>query len=159
MVTRESPITLYSFPYADGPSIALFRGVDPVTRLTAGLRLAASRAQQNSTLGRLLVRIGVAEGLLLALLRGPTMREIEGGIAQGRYDVYKSMPLDIASLIIGAAIGVIWSVLAGHHVGRPSSSIASDLLDRSVSVNPAARPIAAVQLRGLPKFDGCHGTD
>lgn len=130
---------------------ASFDGIDdPAARLATGVRLWIRYAHENPTIGRFAVRFGLSEESLRAVMTGPPMRDINDGVAAGRYHL-GSMSVDsIASLVLGATVSAMWMVLEGHQTWREAGSSTAELLLRAMGIEPAeAREISKAELPRL----------
>jgi AcrR family transcriptional regulator len=130
---------------------ASFDGIDdPAARLAIGLRLWIRYAYENPTIGRFAVRFGLSEESLRAVMTGPPMRDIDAGVAAGRYDLGSLGVDSIASMVLGATVSAMWMVLEGHQTWREAGSATAELVLRAMGI-PAdeARKIAMSELPRL----------
>jgi AcrR family transcriptional regulator len=130
---------------------ATFTGIDdPAARLATGVRLWVRYAHENPTMGRFTVRFGLTEESLRAVMTGPPMRDINAGIAAGRYDIGPSSIDSIASLALGATVSAMWMVLEGHQTWRDAGTSTAELLLRAMGIDPAeAHEICTADLPDL----------
>jgi hypothetical protein len=102
-------------------------------------------------MGRFIVRFGLTEEMLHAVLSGPPMEDVKAGIAAGRYDVTESMALSVASFMTGAALSAMWMVLEGHQAWREAGTSTAELILRALGIAPdEARTLASTDLPALP---------
>ncbi|HUO40429.1 MAG TPA: helix-turn-helix domain-containing protein [Mycobacterium sp.] len=129
-----------------------FVGIDDAAvRLATGVRLWVRYAHENPLMGRFAVRFALTEQQLRAMFAGPPMRDLNAGIAVGRYHVDESMTPSIASLVIGATVSAMWMVLDGHQTWREAGSSTAELLLRALGIHPAeAHEISIAELPALP---------
>jgi AcrR family transcriptional regulator len=130
---------------------ASFEGIDdPAARLATGLRLWIRYAYENPTIGRFAVKFGLSEESLRAVMAGPPMRDIDAGVAAGRYDLGSLSVDSIASLALGATVSAMWMVLEGHQTWREAGSATAELVLRSMGIQAdEARQIAMAELPRL----------
>jgi AcrR family transcriptional regulator len=130
---------------------ASFTGIDdPAARLATGLRLWVRNAHENPTFGRLAVRFGLSEESLRAVMTGPPMRDINAGIAAGRYDIGALSVDSVASMVLGATVSAMWMVLEGHQTWREAGSSTAELVLRAMGIALGeAREIAMAELPRL----------
>jgi AcrR family transcriptional regulator len=130
---------------------ASFDGIDdPAARLATGLRLWIRYAYENPTIGRFAVRFGLSEESLRAVMTGPPMRDINAGVAAGRYDLGSLSVDSIASMVLGATVSAMWMVLEGHQTWREAGSATAELVLRAMGIQAAeAREIAMTELPRL----------
>jgi AcrR family transcriptional regulator len=128
-----------------------FAGIDdPAARLATGLRLWVRYAYENPTIGRFAVKFGLSEESLRAVMTGPPMRDINAGVAAGRYDLGPVSVDSIASFTVGATVSAMWMVLEGHQTWREAGSSAAELVLRAMGIEPAeAREISTAELPRL----------
>ena len=123
---------------------------DPALRLATGIRLFTRLPHDNPPLGRFVVRFGLTEESLHAVLAGPPMHDIDTGIATGRYTVPATMALSIASLVVGSTVSAMGLVLEGRQTWRDAGSIIAELILRALDIAPdEAQRIATAP---LPRF-------
>jgi AcrR family transcriptional regulator len=130
---------------------ASFDGIDdPAARLATGLRLWIRYAYENPTIGRFAVRFGLSEESLRAVMTGPPMRDINAGVAAGRYDLGSLSVDSIASMVLGATVSAMWMVLEGHQTWREAGSSTAELVLRAMGIEAdEARAIAMAELPRL----------
>ena len=130
---------------------ASFDGIDdPAARLATGLRLWIRYAYENPTIGRFAVRFGLSEESLRAVMTGPPMRDINDGVAAGRYDLGSLSVDSIASMVLGATVSAMWMVLEGHQTWREAGSATAELVLRAMGIQAAeAGEIAMAELPRL----------
>jgi AcrR family transcriptional regulator len=128
-----------------------FAGIDdPAARLATGLRLWIRYAYENPTIGRFAVRFGLSEESLRAVMTGPPMRDINAGVAAGRYDLGSVSVDSIASMVLGATVSAMWMVLEGHQTWREAGSSTAEMVLRAMGIDAAdAREIAMAELPRL----------
>jgi AcrR family transcriptional regulator len=124
---------------------------DPAARLATALRLLVRLAHEDPDLGRFIVRFGLSQEMLFAVLTGPPIQDVKAGIATGRYAVTEAMTLSVASLMSGATISAMWMVIEGHQAWREAGSRTAELLLRALGIDPdEAGRLAALPLPALP---------
>lgn len=130
---------------------ASFDGIDdPAARLATGLRLWIRYAYENPTIGRFAVRFGLSEESMRAVMTGPPMRDINAGVAAGRYDLGSLSVDSIASMVLGATVSAMWMVLEGHQTWREAGSATAELVLRAMGIQIVeAREIAMAELPRL----------
>jgi AcrR family transcriptional regulator len=130
---------------------ASFAGIDdPAARLATGVRLWVRYAHENPTIGRFAVRFGLSEESLRAVMTGPPMRDINDGVAAGRYHLSPVSVDSIASLALGATVSAMWMVLEGHQTWREAGSSTAELLLRAMGIEQnEAREISMAELPAL----------
>jgi len=123
---------------------------DAPLRLATGVRLVVRLAHDNPSIGRFLVRFGLTEEALRALLVGPPMRDIEQGLSTGRYDIAPHLKVAVASLVSGATVSAMQLVLDGHQGWRDAGSTTAELVLRALGIAPEeARSLAVAALPPL----------
>jgi AcrR family transcriptional regulator len=123
---------------------------DPAARLAIGLRLSVRLAYEDQAIGKFIVRFSMTDNALRSILSGPPMRDIEQGIAARRYNLGGATEVTVASLVIGAVVSTVWSVLEGHQGWREAGSSAAELLLRSLGIAPdEAQRLASADLPAL----------
>jgi len=123
---------------------------DPAVRLASALRLLVRLASDEPVTGKFLVRFGLSDESLNALLSGPPMRDIESGIASGRYQISPGSTLAAASLISGATVSAMRMATEGHLGWRDAGSSTAELVLRALGVpGPEAAEISQVELPTL----------
>jgi hypothetical protein len=132
-----------------GPVAALTTGTGATERRARTGRPALVRlAHQEPSLGRFLVRFGITDESMRAIVAGPPMRDLEVGIRTGRYDVDASQEPGITSLLMGTTVSAMWMVIEGHQAWREAGSEAARLVLRALGV--AAEEAAAIASEPLP---------
>jgi AcrR family transcriptional regulator len=128
-----------------------FAGIDdPAARLATGLRLWIRYAYENPTIGRFAVKFGLSEESLRAVMTGPPVRDIDAGVATGRYDLGTLSVDSIASMVLGATVSAMWMVLEGHQTWREAGTATAELVLRAMGIQAAeAREIAMAELPRL----------
>jgi AcrR family transcriptional regulator len=127
-----------------------FGASDPALRLATGLRLFVRLVHDDPATGRFIVRFGLTEESLQALLTGPPMRDIENGIEAGRYDITPNMKLAVAGLVAGSTVSAMQLVLEGHLGWRDAGSTTAELVLRALGISAAeARAVAEFALPPL----------
>jgi AcrR family transcriptional regulator len=121
---------------------------DPAVRLASGLRLLVRLASDDPVTGKFLVRFGLSDESLNALLTGPPMRDIEAGIAAGRYQLSPASTLAAASMISGATVSAMRMAIEGHLGWRDAGSSTAELVLRALGV--AAQEAAEIAQVELP---------
>lgn len=122
---------------------------DPPLKLATAIRLLVRQAHEAPQLGRFFVRFGLTDESLREMLSGPPLRDLNEGIAQGRYAVDAGRDLSIATMIMGTTVAAIWMVLEGHQGWREAGSDAAELIlvalgiPRSEAVELATRTLPA----------------
>jgi len=126
-------------------------GGNAAARLATALRLFVRLAHDDPAMGRFIVRFGLTEEMLHAILSGPPLEDVKAGIAAGRYDVTESMALSIASFMTGSTLAAMWMVLEGHQAWREAGTTTAELVLRALGIAPAeARALASADLPALP---------
>ncbi|MFC0542731.1 TetR/AcrR family transcriptional regulator [Kutzneria chonburiensis] len=127
------------------------RVLDPPLRLATGIRMIVRRAHEDPTMGRFLVQFGMTDGSLREALSGPPMRDVEEGIRTGRYTVAPDMAISLMSLVIGAVVSAMWTVLEGHQTWREAGTVTAELILRAFGVRgEEAAKLASGPLPELP---------
>ncbi|MEV5831962.1 hypothetical protein [Nocardia sp. NPDC052112] len=96
-----------AFTYRDGDG----SDADPASRVATGLRIFVRLAHEQPYLGKFIVRFGLTSESLRGILVDLPMRDIEDGIAAGRYGIGGA---GIASLVVCMVVSSLWMVLEGH---------------------------------------------
>jgi AcrR family transcriptional regulator len=123
---------------------------DPAVRLATALRLFVRLASADPVTGKFLVRFGLSDESLNALLAGPPMRDIEAGIASGRYQIAPGSTLAAASMISGATVSAMRMATEGHLGWRDAGSSTAELVLRALGVGAQeAAEISQVELPTL----------
>jgi hypothetical protein len=65
------------------------------------------------------------------------MRDINAGIAAGRYNIGSFSIDSIASLVAGATMSAMWMVLEGHQTWCDAGTSTAELLLRAMGIDPA----------------------
>lgn len=123
---------------------------DPAVRLATALRLFVRLASDDPVMGKFLVRFGLSDESLNALLSGPPMRDIEAGMAAGRYQITPASKLAAASMISGATVSAMRMAVEGHLGWRDAGSTTAELVLRALGV--AAEEAAEISQVELPAF-------
>ncbi|WP_078310830.1 MULTISPECIES: TetR/AcrR family transcriptional regulator [unclassified Mycobacterium] len=131
---------------------ATFAGIDDsATRLAIGVRMWVRYAHENPLMGRFAVKFGLSQQTLRTWMTGQPQRDIDSGIASGRYSLGDLTVDSVASLVQGATISSMWMVLEGHQTWREAGSAAAELVLRALGITPdEARDIAAMPLPAMP---------
>lgn len=123
---------------------------DPAARLATGMRIWIRCAHDDPTFGRFAVTFGLTTEALRSLMFGPAMRDVEAGIAEGRFKSAGTGSESVASLMLGATVSAMWMVLEGHQTWRDGGSQTAELVLRAMGIDgKEARDLATVELPAL----------
>lgn len=131
--------------------VASMEGVDdPAQRLSNGLRMFMRRAHEEPHWGRFLVRFGMNDTHLRALMQEPPTLDIARGIEAKRYALDTSQLPAAMSIVGGAGLSAMLSVIEGHQTWRDAGSRTAELVLRAFGI-PAkeARAISTTPLAPL----------
>lgn len=124
---------------------------DPAVRMAMGLRMFVRMAHENPAQGKFIVRFGLTDDSLRAILSGPPMKDVAAAKAAHEYALDGVPDTSVASLMIGVAVSAIWMVLEGHQGWREAGSAAAELQLRAFGVDAEqARRIATADLPPFP---------
>ena len=126
---------------------------DPPARLATGIRLYVRRSHEEPLWGRFLVRYGFSDTGLQHLWNGPPLADLEAGIAGGRYRIGAEQLASAVSLVAGATLGAIYTVLEGMKTWRDAGTNAAEFTLAGLGVpRDEARQIATAELPDLAEL-------
>jgi len=126
---------------------------NPAVRLAIGMRLYVRRAHDEPLWGRFLVRYGFSDTGLQHLWNGQPLADLEAGIACGCYRIEVEQLASAVSLVAGATMGAIYTVLDGMKTWREAGSNAAEFTLSGLGVErDEARRIASSELPDLAEL-------
>jgi AcrR family transcriptional regulator len=124
---------------------------DPAQRLANGLRFFVRRAHDEPHWGRFIVRFAFSNVALQGMWNGQPVRDLELGLASGRYDFERAQMPSVIAMIFGSGVSAMFLVLEGHKTWREAGSEAAVFVLRALGVAAdEARALAQVELPTLP---------
>ncbi|HXZ15232.1 MAG TPA: TetR/AcrR family transcriptional regulator [Roseiarcus sp.] len=136
-----------------GRILASFEATDdPARRLACGMRFFVRRAHEEPHWGRFIVRFAFTTSAMRSLLAGPPARDLNDGLARGRYSFRPEQLPSILSFIGAATVSAMWLVLEGEKTWREAGSDAAETMLRAIGVEAEeARALAFSDLPPLPE--------
>ena len=126
---------------------------NPAARLATGMRLYVRRAHDEPLWGRFLVRYGFSDTGLQHLWNRQPLADLEAGIASGCYRIEIEQLASAVSLVAGATLGAIYTVLDGMKTWREAGSNAAEFTLAGLGVErDEARRIASSELPDLAEL-------
>lgn len=131
--------------------VSSYDGVDdPAMRLAIGIQLYVRRAHDEPSWGRFLSRFAFSVISLQHLWNEQPMKDLEAGIASGRYSIQREQLASAVSVVAGATLGAIFLVLEGIKTWRESGADAAELTLVSLGLpRHEARSLASSELPAL----------
>lgn len=128
-----------------------YAGVDDAAeRMAVGVRQYVRRAHEEPHWGRFLVQFGMGNHALRDIWMGPPVRDLELGLANGRFDFRPGQLPGAMGLVAGTTLTAILLVLEGHCTWRDAGSDAAELALRALGVEAAeAQRLATLPLPEL----------
>lgn len=100
---------------------------EPTQRLATGIRLFVRRAHEERDWGRFLVRFAFSDSALTAMMHEPPARDVRAAIAAKRFKVNESYAPTLVSLLNGATIAAMISVVRGDQTWRDAGSMTAEM--------------------------------
>ncbi|WP_158965639.1 TetR/AcrR family transcriptional regulator [Chachezhania sediminis] len=126
---------------------------DPAERLSNVVRLCIRRVHEEPHWGQFLARYAVTEHRLGDFWGRYPARELQRGIATGRFDLKAEQVASVAAAIGGAAFGAMTLVLQGHRSWRQAASDTAEVMLRGIGIDPTeARRLASADFDPLPRM-------
>ena len=106
--------------------VASFGTVEaPAHRLANGIRFFVLRAHEERHWGRFVMRFSFSSEALRGMLNGPPAEDLLRGLAAGRYDFDQAKLVAATSMIAGATLTAMFTVLDGVLTWRDAGSDAA----------------------------------
>lgn len=126
---------------------------DPAHRLANGIRFFVRRAHEERHWGRFVVRFSFSSESLRGMLSGPPAEDLLRGLETGRYQFERAKLVAITSMIAGATLTAMFTVLDGMLTWRDAGSDAAALVLRALGLSDdEAEAIARMPLPDLPEW-------
>lgn len=109
---------------------------DPAQRLATGIRLILRQVARQPAWGEFLIKFALSSTQLREVWRGQPMRDLETGIASGRYNITAEMLPTSTALIAGTTIGSARLIIDGHRGWLESGMETAELVLKALGVNP-----------------------
>lgn len=123
---------------------------DPAARLATGIGLFIRRAHEEPALGRFLCRFGLSAGQLRGIWYGQPMRDLEQGLASGRYAIRPEQLVSVTGMLAGSVLAATLLVLDGYRGWREAAAETAELVLRALGIPAAeARTLATTELPAL----------
>jgi AcrR family transcriptional regulator len=127
---------------------------DPARRLANGLRFFVRRAHEEPHWGRFVVRFAFSDAALQGMWNGRPARDLEAGLAAGRYDFVRSQMPSVIAMIAAVGFSAMFLVLEGHKTWREAGSDAAVFALRALGIGAAeAQALAQADLPPLPPLE------
>lgn len=124
---------------------------DPALRLATGVRLFLRHAHEAPHWARFMCRFGQTTAQLREVWQGQPMKDLEAGIARGRYTIAREQLTTATAMLAGSVLGACLIVLEGYRGWREAGSETAELILRALGVAPEeARGLACADLPDLP---------
>jgi AcrR family transcriptional regulator len=124
---------------------------DPARRLATGIRLFMRRSHDEPAWGRFMCRFGMNTGQLREIWHAQPMRDLQQGIANGRYDLRPEQLPTVTAMLAGSMLAASLLVLDGYRGWREASTETTVLLLRALGIGAdEARALAETELPELP---------
>ncbi len=136
-----------------GRILASFESMDdPARRLACGIRFFVRRAHEEPHWGRFIVRFAFTTSTMRSLLSGPPARDLEDGLAKGRYSFRPDQMRSVLAFVGSVTLAAMWLVLNGEKTWREAGSDAAELMLCSIGLGAGeARALASEDLPPLPE--------
>lgn len=119
---------------------------DPAQRLANGIRLFIRHAHEDPWWGRFVVRFAMNDDTMRRMMDEPPSLDIKRGMATGRFAVAPELLASILSLVGGASLAAMQSVLAGRQTWREAGQQVAELILRALGLDAnEARAISIVE--------------
>jgi AcrR family transcriptional regulator len=127
---------------------------DPIERIATGLRLFVRRAHEDHDWGRFMVQFMMSHAALRGVMREPPSRDVALAIETERFKIGPDQIPAFVSMLTGATIAAMNSVIRGEQTWRDAGSNAAGLVLRAggIAVSESRRiarrelpPLAAEQ--------------
>jgi AcrR family transcriptional regulator len=131
--------------------VAGFAGVDdPAHRLSIGVRQYIRRAHEDPLWGRFVSRFGLSPMVIKAVMGSEPLRDLQAGIAAGRYAIGHDQLLTAVTLLSGGTLAAMLPVIEGHITWREAGSNVAEMLLIALGVSrDEARQLARCELPPL----------
>ena len=124
---------------------------DPAHRLANGIRFFVRRAHEERHWGRFVVRFSFSSEALRGMWSGPPAADLLRGLEEERYDFVPGQLIAVTSMIAGATLTAMFTVLDGVLTWRDAGSNAAALVLRALGLSSdEAEAIARLPLPDLP---------
>ena len=130
-----------------------FAGItDPAQHLAIGVRQYIRRAHEEPLWGRFMGRFGMSNALLQEVLTTVPRRDLEAGIASGRYALRREQLPSMVAMLMGSTLAAMLPVVQGHATWREAGSDTVELLLVAFGLGrEEARALARGELEDLPE--------
>jgi len=108
---------------------------DPAQRLTNGIRMFIRHAHEDPWWGRFVVRFARNDDTMRKLMDEPPSLDIKRGIQSGRFTVTPESLPSILSLVGGATLAAMQSVLTGRQTWREAGEQIAELILRALGLD------------------------
>jgi AcrR family transcriptional regulator len=123
---------------------------DPAVRLATALRLVIRLTRDDPAMAQFVVRFGLTDESIHAVLAGRLMSDVDAGCSSGRYTIHPHVRLATAFLISGTIVSAMQMTLDGHTGWRDAGSGAAEFVLRALGISAGeARNIAGSVLPAL----------
>lgn len=139
--------------------VAGFVGVnDPAQRLAIGVRQYIRRAHEEPLWGRFVSRFGLSPMVIKDVMGSQPQRDIQAGIAAGRYAIRTDQLVTAVTLLSGSTLAAMLPVIEGHVTWREAGSDVAELLLVALGIDrDEARNLARCELPPLgPPSEGAQ---
>ncbi len=109
---------------------------DPAQRLANGIRMFIRHAHEDPWWGRFVVRFARNDDTMRKLMDEPPSLDISRGIQTGRFSVAAESLPSILSLVGGATLAAMQSVLFGRQTWREAGEQIAELILRALGLDP-----------------------
>ncbi len=129
-----------------------FAGItDPAHRLSIGIRLILRQVFRNPAWGQFLCRFGLTSAQLREVWQGQPMRDLEQGVASGRYTINAELLPSSTAMMAGTVIGAARLIIDGHRGWLDCGSEAAELVLRALGID--ANEAHALARSELPEIN------
>ncbi|MBS0339100.1 MAG: TetR/AcrR family transcriptional regulator [Proteobacteria bacterium] len=101
---------------------------EPAQRMAHGIRLYIRRAHEEPDWGRFMVRFGFSNATIQALWATDPARNLQEGIASGRYKLGAEQLPTVLGMLTGAVLAAMHQVLEGRKTWRDAGCEAAELM-------------------------------
>lgn len=127
---------------------------DPALRLAIGVRQYIRRAHDEPPWGRFMVRFGLSDPVMQAVMAGDPQADFVAGSESGRYTVRRDQLPALVGLLAGSTLAAMVPVLDGRGTWREVGADTVELLLVALGIDRAeARALATSDLPPLPALD------
>lgn len=124
---------------------------DPAQRLANGIRYFTKRTHEDPHWGRFICRFGLSTESLQQIWAGQPVKDLQEGLATGRYVFQPEQLPSVVSLVAGTVLASMLLVLEGRRTWRDAGFDAAQLVLTAMGVpREEARVLASMELPALP---------